>query len=50
MLSAQQEYFFADNVYRNVRDLTYTPEVIQKNDTEAYEQPPRPASTEGGSP
>lgn len=48
MAAAQQDYFFAHNVYQNVRDLTYSPQVTQQHTGTNFPPPPQAAPTQGG--
>jgi hypothetical protein len=49
MAAAQRDYFFAYNLYNNVRDMTYEPTVTQKHSGASYPPPPPAVPTEGGS-
>ena len=49
LAAAQRDYFFAYNMYNNVRDMTFDPKVTRKYSGENYAPPPPAVSTEGGS-
>ena len=49
MAAAQRDYFFAFNLYNNVRDKTYESTMRSRHSGESYTPPPSAAPTEGDS-
>lgn len=48
LAEAQQEYYFAHNLYNNVREMTYSAEAIKKNTKASYSSPAPADTTQGG--
>ena len=44
---AQQDYYFAYNMHKNVREMTYEAQATKKNTTPKNDPPPKAASMEG---
>ena len=48
LAEAQQDYYFAHNLYNNVREMTYSADATKKSTEPGYAPPPPAATREGG--
>ena len=48
LAEAQQDYYFAHNLYNNVREMTYSTDATKKSIEPGYAPPPPAVTTEGG--